>query len=228
MPEIIEESHYLPDHRTCVIKAKLEPGRTYAAWLNTDKFENFRDADGTPALPYLLIFQTKGRTPATREARWREDIEFFATTLNSGHRDFAKLVSRESFKRDLSELKSGAEHLSDSEIIIRLMREVASLGVAHATLDWRSDKFDFHFYPLRLHWFGDGLARRRAALPTGSGTPASSSFATSGTGGGGGAKAILPSSLIVRGTVAFSSPGGTAPCSVLGLVNLEFLDTLTF
>jgi serine/threonine protein kinase len=159
MPEVIEESHYLADRRTCVIKAKLEPGRTYATWLNTDKFENFRDADGTPALPYLLIFQTKGRTtPTTREARWREDLEFFATTLNSGHRDFAKLVSRESFRRDLSELKSGAEHLSDSEIIIRLMREVASLGVAHATLDWRSDKFDFRFYPLRLHWFGDGLA----------------------------------------------------------------------
>jgi len=159
MPEIIEGAHYLSDRRTCVIKAKLEPGRTYATWLNSDKFENFRDAGGTPAVPYLLIFETKGRTtPATREARWREDLEFFATTLNSGHRDFAKLVSRESFKRDLSELKSGAEHLSDSEIIIRLMREVASLGVAHATLDWRSDKFDFRFYPLRLHWFGDGLA----------------------------------------------------------------------
>jgi len=159
MPEIIEDAHYLADHRTCVIKAKLEPARTYAAWFNTDKFENFRDADGTPAVPYLLIFETKGRTtPSTREARWREDLEFFATTLNSGHKDFAKLISKDGFKRDLSELKSEAEHLSDSEIIIRLMREVASLGVAHATIDWRSDKFDFHFYPLRLHWFGDGLA----------------------------------------------------------------------
>jgi serine/threonine protein kinase len=159
MPEIIEQAHYLADHRTCVVKAKLEPGRTYATWLNSENFENFRDVDGTPSLPYLLIFETKGRTgPATREARWREDLEFFATSLNSGHRDFAKLVSKESFKRELSALKSRAEKLSDSEIIIGLMREVASLGVAHATVDWRSDKFNFHFYPLRLRWFGDGLA----------------------------------------------------------------------
>src|SRR6266850_1521809 len=39
MPEIIERAHYLSDRRTCVIKAKLEPGRTYATWLNSDKFE---------------------------------------------------------------------------------------------------------------------------------------------------------------------------------------------
>jgi hypothetical protein len=164
MPETIEQAHYLEDHRTCVIKAKLEPGRTYATWLNSDKFENFRDVDGSPALPYLLIFETKGRTkPATREGRWREDLEFFTTTLNSGHKDFSKLLSNESFKRELSELKSRADHLSDTEIIIRLMRQVAGLGVAHATVDWRSDKFDFHFYPLRLRWFGDGLAVMAAA-----------------------------------------------------------------
>jgi len=166
MPDVIEGAHYLADHRTCVIKAKLEPGKTYAAWLNSDKFENFRGADGTPALPYLLIFETKGRTkprPATREGRWQEDLDFFATTLNSGHKDFAGLLSKDGFKRELSELKSRADHLSDTEIIIRLMREVASLGVAHATIDWRSDKFDFHFYPLRLRWFGDGLAVVAAA-----------------------------------------------------------------
>jgi serine/threonine protein kinase len=164
MPETIEQAHYLADHRTCVIKARLEPGRTYATWLNSDKFENFRGVDGSPALPYLLIFETKGRTkPATREGRWREDLDSFATTLNSGHKDFAKLLSNESFKRELSELKSRADHLSDTEIIIRLMREVAGLGVAHATVDWRSDKFDFHFYPLRLRWFGDALAVTAAA-----------------------------------------------------------------
>jgi serine/threonine protein kinase len=164
MPEIIEGPRYLADHRTCVIKAKLEPGRTYATWLNSDKFENFRGADGIPGLPYLLIFETKGRTkPTTQEGRWREDLEFFATTLNSGHKDFAKLATKDSFKRELSELKSKADRLSDSEIIIRLMREIASLGVAHATVDWRSDKFDFHFYPLRLRWFGDGLAVVAAA-----------------------------------------------------------------
>ncbi|HEX7571317.1 MAG TPA: carboxypeptidase regulatory-like domain-containing protein, partial [Verrucomicrobiae bacterium] len=58
-PEFIGQPHYESDSQTCVIKAKLEPGRTYAFWLNSEKFQNFKDSDGRPAVPYLLIFQTK-------------------------------------------------------------------------------------------------------------------------------------------------------------------------
>ena len=58
-PELIGQPHYESDSRTCVVKAKLEPGRTYALWLNTEKFQNFTDKAGQPAVPYLLIFQTK-------------------------------------------------------------------------------------------------------------------------------------------------------------------------
>jgi hypothetical protein len=58
-PETVGQIHYETDQRTCVLKAKLEPGRTYAWWLNSDKFKNFTDRVGRPAVPYLLIFQTK-------------------------------------------------------------------------------------------------------------------------------------------------------------------------
>jgi Bacterial Ig-like domain len=58
-PESIGEPSYKPDHRTCMLQVKLEPGRTYAWWLNSDKFKNFTDLAGRPAVPYLLIFQTK-------------------------------------------------------------------------------------------------------------------------------------------------------------------------
>jgi RNA polymerase sigma-70 factor (ECF subfamily) len=58
-PEFIGQPHYKSDSRTCVVKVKLEPGRTYAFWLNSEKFQNFKDSDGRPAVPYLLIFQTK-------------------------------------------------------------------------------------------------------------------------------------------------------------------------
>lgn len=50
---------YDKDKRTCVMKVKLEAGKTYAIWLNSEKFTNFKDADGRPAVPYLLVFQTK-------------------------------------------------------------------------------------------------------------------------------------------------------------------------
>jgi RNA polymerase sigma-70 factor (ECF subfamily) len=58
VPKIIGKPKYLKDMRTCVVSVKLEPGKTYALWLNSEKFDNFRDADGRPAVPYLLVFKT--------------------------------------------------------------------------------------------------------------------------------------------------------------------------
>ena len=47
------------DGKTCIVKVDLKPGRTYATWLNSQKFQGFRDEDGRPAVPYLLVFETK-------------------------------------------------------------------------------------------------------------------------------------------------------------------------
>lgn len=58
-PESIGSARYLNDGRTCVLKVRLEPGHTYAWWLNSTTFKNFQDTAGIPAVPYLLIFQTK-------------------------------------------------------------------------------------------------------------------------------------------------------------------------
>jgi len=58
-PKTTGKPHYLPDKRTCVLPVNLEPGRTYAIWLNSNNFGNFKDAIGNKAVPYLLIFETK-------------------------------------------------------------------------------------------------------------------------------------------------------------------------
>ena len=58
-PKTTGEPRYLADGRTCVLPVKLEAGRTYATWLNSNKFKNFKDAQGRPAVPYLLIFETR-------------------------------------------------------------------------------------------------------------------------------------------------------------------------
>ncbi|HEX9045573.1 MAG TPA: Ig-like domain-containing protein, partial [Verrucomicrobiae bacterium] len=60
-PETIGEVHYLEDHRTCIMKVRLEPGRTYGWWLNSQKFGNFKGTDGQSAVPYLLIFRTAAK-----------------------------------------------------------------------------------------------------------------------------------------------------------------------
>jgi RNA polymerase sigma factor (sigma-70 family) len=57
-PKIIGKPKYLKDKRTCVATVKLEPDKTYAIWLNSERFGNFKDADGRSAVPYLLVFKT--------------------------------------------------------------------------------------------------------------------------------------------------------------------------
>lgn len=59
-PQGTGKPRYLKDGKTCVLPVKLEPGKTYVLWLNSQKFRNFKDKDGQPAVPYLLVFETKG------------------------------------------------------------------------------------------------------------------------------------------------------------------------
>ncbi|MHC4404434.1 MAG: Ig-like domain-containing domain [Planctomycetota bacterium] len=58
-PETTGEPHYLEDGKTCVLPVKLQPGKTYAIWLNSERFKNFKDVSGRPAEPYLLQFTTR-------------------------------------------------------------------------------------------------------------------------------------------------------------------------
>jgi len=59
-PEIVSKPHYEADGKTCVLKVKLEPGKTYGYWINSQSFKNFKDRQGRSAVPYMLVFQTKG------------------------------------------------------------------------------------------------------------------------------------------------------------------------
>jgi len=47
------------DARTCVLPVKLAPGKTYVIWINSQKFNAFRDTGNRPAVPYQLVFETR-------------------------------------------------------------------------------------------------------------------------------------------------------------------------
>ena len=57
-PEVDGKPKYLDDERTCVLPVKLEPEKTYAIWINSNKFQNFKDSNGISSVPYLLVFCT--------------------------------------------------------------------------------------------------------------------------------------------------------------------------
>jgi RNA polymerase sigma-70 factor (ECF subfamily) len=58
-PEDAGPIHFEHDRRTCVLPVKLDPGKTYVIGVNSERFRNFKDEKGHPALPYLLVFRTK-------------------------------------------------------------------------------------------------------------------------------------------------------------------------
>ena len=60
-PPLVGEPKYDADHKTWVAKVRLEPGKTYGYWINSQKFGNFKDAKGKSAVPYLLTFKTKAK-----------------------------------------------------------------------------------------------------------------------------------------------------------------------
>jgi RNA polymerase sigma-70 factor (ECF subfamily) len=60
-PQGVGKPKYEADRKTCVLKVKLEPNKTYAYWLNSQNFTGFKDARGKSAVPYLLIFQTTSK-----------------------------------------------------------------------------------------------------------------------------------------------------------------------
>jgi RNA polymerase sigma-70 factor (ECF subfamily) len=64
-PEFVGSPSYDTDGKTCVARVKLEAGKTYGFWLNSQKFQNFKDQQGRPAVPYLLVFQTVGSVQPT-------------------------------------------------------------------------------------------------------------------------------------------------------------------
>jgi len=50
---------YVDDKRTCVLPVKIQPGKTYAVWINSETLQNFKDTKGMVAVPYLLVFKTR-------------------------------------------------------------------------------------------------------------------------------------------------------------------------
>ena len=58
-PESVGKPKYDADQKTCVMKVKLEPNKTYGYWINSQSFHGFQDQQHHPAVPYLLVFKTK-------------------------------------------------------------------------------------------------------------------------------------------------------------------------
>ena len=58
-PVMTGQPYYKPGHTVNVLPVKLESNKGYEIWINSEKFKNFKDRAGNPAIPFRLVFTTK-------------------------------------------------------------------------------------------------------------------------------------------------------------------------
>jgi RNA polymerase sigma-70 factor (ECF subfamily) len=58
-PETTGDAYFEPDARTAAMPVRLEPGRTYVVWLNSEQYQLFRDQQGIAAPPLRWVFSTR-------------------------------------------------------------------------------------------------------------------------------------------------------------------------
>jgi len=101
--------------------------------------------------------EAQGLPQEKRVENWKEDLHVYATELPAKHIDFRKIVPSKEFARQVAELQSAVPALTDQQIVLRLMRLTASLGVAHTRVYLPEQLISFHRIPLILRWYVDGL-----------------------------------------------------------------------
>jgi hypothetical protein len=93
--------------------------------------------------------------------QWQEDLQYLAKELPRRHKNAFHTVPREQFEKSVADLNARIPNLQPHEIIVGLMRIVASVGDAHTGLSGFAS--GFHFFPLNVYWFGKELRVTRIA-----------------------------------------------------------------
>lgn len=69
-----------------------------------------------------------------RKSKWITDIEFIETELPKRHKNLFCKVNKNDFYREITEIKENIESFSDNEIIVSLMKIIASVQDGHTKL----------------------------------------------------------------------------------------------
>jgi hypothetical protein len=103
-----------------------------------------------------------------RVVRWHQDLETLSAGMRAtgiriaggiasrGQKDFAILYPN--FDRDIQAIETDVPKLADAEILLRLMRLMASAHVAHNRVETPPGMGFLNRLPVNFHWFADGLA----------------------------------------------------------------------
>jgi len=113
---------------------------------------------------YIPAPSFMGKQPAphplpasTRDGRWRQDVEYLGSQLPYLHVNPYFKVSETDFHQSVTDLLNKVPNLNDEQIIVEMMRIVASIGDGHTRTYPDAKPVNFSSLPLELRWLEDGL-----------------------------------------------------------------------
>jgi hypothetical protein len=118
---------------------------------------------------FIALWMVLGVLPAHsqpapgRDARWRQDIRFFADQFSHRQVDFDKLYPDPGFRQEIAGIEESIPSLTDAQIVMRLMHLVAGAQVLHNQVRLPMFRLGFQQLPLEFAWYSDGLAVSAAA-----------------------------------------------------------------
>ncbi len=101
------------------------------------------------AVKHTLLQPTRESAPAaTRDGRWRQDLDYLQTNLSRMHANAYHTTPRTHFEQAFAAARERVPTATDAEMIVEVMRLIALVGDGHtATWSW-SDLF--RSYPLQI------------------------------------------------------------------------------
>jgi tetratricopeptide (TPR) repeat protein len=119
----------------------------------------------------LFVFCALPLLARTEEStrNWSEDLAVFQRELPRVHKNLFHSMTREEFDAAVARLTARVPDLDDDAIVVELARIVARVGDGHTHINFADPALGFHFLPLRLTVYPDGLyvdaaAKEYAAL----------------------------------------------------------------
>jgi hypothetical protein len=83
-----------------------------------------------------------------------QDVDYLSTELPKKHKNLFHNISESEFQTQIEEFKAKLPTMAQDEILVGLMKIIASVGDSHTTLGYRPQ----HGLLLMLYWFKDGIA----------------------------------------------------------------------
>ena len=111
-----------------------------------------------PTPSFLMKRPAPTPIPAeTRDERWGQAVEYLGSQLPYLHINPYFKVSETDFQQSVSQLSSEIPNLNDEQIIVRMMRIIASIGDGHTRAYPDTEPLNYPSLPLEMRCLDDGL-----------------------------------------------------------------------